>query len=239
MVCNECNAKNSKNDKFCRNCGKKLSEVAEVKAFNNLESFLKNTWKDIKGMFIKPVDTAERFIKDDNYVTSLIYLSANILVIALSILIAIKCTSGVFNSYLGLDYSYIDGFYETIKIPYFRIFLVTIMTCVIIYGLVAGVSYLVCNYLFKSNTSFKKMLTWVGINSLFNTIICLIVALGVLMSAKLGIFLYLVGSILYAYNLFKSLEYVTDTDKNKLGYVLTISIITTLLVVVVILPNIF
>jgi len=244
MICSECNTKNTKNDNFCRNCGKKLGEeVKKNSESNNLQMFLKTAWNDIKGMVLKPLDTSKIFIKDDNYVTSLIYLSANILVIAISVLLLVKSIYGTFASLMGFNslvgFGSLDSLYETVEIPYFRIFLMVIMTIVILYGAVCGVTYLICNYLFKSKTSFKKILTWIGINSVFNTVACLVVALGFLITPKLGTMFYLAGSLLYTYNLVKSIEYATDTDKNKLGYVLTISIMITLLVVVVILPKIF
>lgn len=248
MICSECNTKNTKSDKFCRNCGKKLvGEDNTVNSSNSFENFIKKAWADVKGMFLKPVDTAKEFTKDDNYITGLIYLGVNVLLVAAFVLMIVKSLFGVATSMMGLDslgygglgYGSFDALYDSIEIPYFKIFLLAVITVVAVYGILTGAAYIVCKYLFKSNTSYKKMLTWAGVNSLFNTVACVIVLFGMLISYKLGVVLYLIGTVIYEFNMIRTFEYTTDTDKNKLGYALTIAIMATLLVVVVILPKIF
>jgi len=247
MICKECNAKNTKNDKFCRNCGKKLNVDEVANSNNSFEDFIKKSWGDIKGIFLKPVDTAKEFIKDENYISSLIYLGVNVLLVGIFVLMIIKSLFGAVTGMMGINglgygnigYGALDSIYDNISIPYFKIFLVAILTVVIVYGVLTGVSYLVCKYLFKSDTSFKKMLTWVGINSLFNSVASVAVLFGMLISYKLGVVLYLIGTLVYEFNMIRTFEYTTNTDKNKLGYALTLAIIATLLVTCVILPKIF
>ena len=232
MICNECKAKNGKNDKFCRNCGKSLESTSQLE----VESLLKNAKEHLKGIFVKPIDTAKNFIKEENYFTSLIYLSVNVLLLSLMVLILAKSIPSLFMNAFGS--SIYNGFYTEIELPYFRIFLISIMTGLITYASLAGFAYLISAYLFKSKTSFKKMCTWLGINSVLYTALLVIVAICSLVSLKFSLIVYLIGEILYTYNMFKTFEFSTDTNANKLGYLLVPTIILTLLVVVVILPNI-
>ena len=232
MICNECNTKNGKNDKFCRNCGKSLEGVPVSSAESMLRTFLEHA----KGMFIKPVDTARQFIKEENYFTSLIYISFNVLILSLIVLILVKSYTGIFAEIFGIGFY--DSFYTSLELPYLRIFLITIMTGLITYASLAGFAYLISVYLFKSKTSFKKMCTWLGINSVFYTAVLIVVLVCALISMKFGLIIYLAVELLYTYNLFKNFEFSTDTDKNKLGYVLALTMLLTLLVVVLILPKV-
>ena len=232
MICNECNTKNGKNDKFCRNCGKSLEDVSVGTA----ESILKTFLEHVKGVFLKPVDTAKNFIKEENYFTSLIYMSVNVLVLSLIVLILAKSYTGMFAEIFNVGFY--DSFYTNIELPYFRIFLISIMTGLITYALLAGFSYLISAYLFKSKTSFKKMCAWLGFNSVFYTVVLVVVVVSTLISVKFGLILYLVGELLYTYNMIKTFEFSTDTDANKLGYVLVPAILLTLLVVVIVLPKV-
>lgn len=236
MFCNSCGSRNTKNAIYCSKCGKKLDEDA-LENNNTIRNHIDNVLNTIKGMILNPVDTAKKFINDDNYIKSLIYLCVNIFLVAFFSLVLLKSISGLLmNNYnLGMNYMY-DSFYT---IPYFRVFLIIIMTCVIVYGLLSGICYLICNYLLKSKTSFYKMISWIGINSVFNTTALLLVVICMLISTKLGVIAYLIGTLLYTFNMFRTFEYTTNADKNKLGYVLTLAILSTLLIVVIVLPKLF
>lgn len=237
MICDECNTKNGKSDKFCRNCGKSLGEVKEEVKTTNFEGILKTALGNIKGVFMNPIDTAKEFIKEENYFTSLIYLSVNVLFLALFVLVLVKAFSGLLAGYISLDY--FGGFYEPLELPYFRMFLISIMTGLITYALLAGFAYFFSTLLFKGKTSFKKMCAWLGINSVFYTVLLILVAVSMFISVKLGILVYLIGEILYTYNMFRTFEFSTDTNVNKLGYVLVPTILFTILIVVFVLPKLF
>ena len=235
MICSECNTKNGKSDKFCRNCGMKLTGTSND---NKMEGILKKGIEHIKGMFVKPVDTCKDFIKEENYMTGLIYLGINILVLAMLILLLLNQFSEtfmdamVFNSFSILPR-------EEMQLPYFRIFLISVMTGVIIYGLIAGITNLLCKLIFNSKTSFKLMCSWLGINSLLYTVSLVVITIGFLISMKLGLLLCFIAEIICIFNIFRTLEFATDTDKNKLGYVLASTIFITILVVFTILPILF
>lgn len=239
MFCNECGAKNNKSAVYCNQCGKKLNTEDTSTSFK-FKTHLNNVLKDIKGMILKPIDTAKDFIKEENYGVSLIYLSINVLIIALLILMFVKFSNNMYLNIFGagLDYSY-NNFLNAFEIPYFRIFLIVIMSGVIVHALIAEIAYLICSYIFKSKTTFNKLITWLGINSLFSTLSIIIVAVLSLISIKLGLLLGLISLIVCTYNHFNSFEFATDVNKNKLGYILTLTITITLLIVIYVLPKLF
>ena len=63
MICSECNTKNAKDANFCSKCGKKLGEKV-VNNNVNFSDIIKNLLENYKGVFVMPVDTAKKFIKE-------------------------------------------------------------------------------------------------------------------------------------------------------------------------------
>ena len=228
MICSECGSKNTKTANYCIECGKDLKELKEN--FNKT-SIIKECLENIKGMFFKPVDTARSFIKENNYMTALLYIGLNIIIMTLFILVLVNM---LYNTYIN---SYFNNYMYS-NYAYFRLFLISIMMGVISYGVFGGIYLLVNTYLFKDKTNFKEIICWLGINSLFITISYTIMIIGFIISYKLGMIVCLVTLLVYLYNLFKTAIFTTKVDENKLGYILTFNIILTFVIVVLILPNI-
>jgi len=239
MTCKECNTMNKKDANFCSNCGKSLVEKEEVKNVD-VNKICKSLLENVKGILKKPIDTAKKYIKEENYMTSLLYLGLNIILLAIMFLAMlsplVNSISDFVNSiygwnYLGLNIGSMGD------IPYFKIFMIVIISGVVIYGLFVGLIYLINTYLFKNKTNFKNLVTWVGYNSLFNSIAIIVMSICFLISFKLALIIYLITEVIYTFNMFRTLEFAINTNVNKIGYLLTISMIGTFLFVVVILPK--
>lgn len=230
MICNECNVKNTKDAKYCKNCGKKLEESS-----NELNSVIKTFFNNLKGIFIKPIDTVKDFINRNDYQNGIIYLFLNIVVFSILMLLLINISS---NSLYSL-FSYSNYFMDFNGLFYFRIFLLSIIMYLLTYIIFGGVYYLVSTYLFKNNTDIKKIISWLGINSIFTTISYIILLICSIISSKLTLIVFIISVIIYTYNLFNSAKYLNKLDENKIGYVLSITIVITLLIEIYILPQLF
>lgn len=136
-------------------------------------------------------------------------------------------------------FSYSDYFMDFNGLFYFRIFLLSIIMYLLTYIIFGGVYYLVSTYLFKNNTDIKKIISWLGINSIFTTISYIILLICSIISSKLTLIVFIISVIIYTYNLFNSAKYLNKLDENKIGYVLSITIVITLLIEIYILPQLF
>jgi hypothetical protein len=230
--------------KFCTNCGKKLKEgeVCDCKKQSQTSSSsIVSTFVDlVKGMFVNPVDTMSSFIEEANFNTALISLGVN--AVAISIFIAILCKE-LMETVLGLmgfSSSLYGGLGLTnqIDIPYVKIILISILTVMIVYAMIAFIAYLISEKVFKSETSYKKMITWLGVTSTLLTAVVLVAAIFSLMSVKVGLVIYAAGAMLNTYYMYKGLSFACNTDENKLGYILMPAILVTAFVVGYILPKI-
>lgn len=230
MICIECSVKNQKDAKYCKNCGKKLEE--RENEFNSVISIFLN---NLKGIFLKPIDTIKNFINKNDYQNGIIYLFLNIVIFSILMLLLFNFSSN--NLYSLFNYS--DYFIDFNGMYYFRIFLLSIIIYLLTYVVFGGIYYLVNTYLFKNNTDIKKIVSWLGINSIFTTISYILFIISFIISFKLAITVLLMTIIIYAYNLFSSAKYLNKLDENKVGYVLTITIIITLFIVIYILPQLF
>jgi phage shock protein PspC (stress-responsive transcriptional regulator) len=130
------------------------------------------------------------------------------------------------------------GLTNQIDIPYVKIILISILTVMIVYAMIAFIAYLISEKVFKSETSYKKMITWLGVTSTLLTAVVLVAAIFSLMSVKVGLVIYAAGAMLNTYYMYKGLSFACNTDENKLGYILMPAILVTAFVVGYILPKI-
>ncbi len=235
MICEKCGNKNTKNANYCNKCGNNLKEENN-KESEKTNSFITEISEDVKGIFVKPITTIKAFVENNNFMQGLLYLGINIIVMALLVLITLKSLyiNTGFQSLMFNFNTYDVGFNGNL-FPFFRIFLLVIISQFLIYVILSGIIYgliRLCNGLIN----FKNILCWLGINSLFSLITNIIIGIFMIVSVKLGTILFLLASIVFIYNTFKTINYITDTDENKLGYILATSLGLTTLIVLVLLP---
>jgi len=230
MICNECNVRNPKDAKYCKNCGKKLE-----KNTNERNSVINTFLNNLKGIFLNPIDTIKNFIDKNDYQNGVIYLFLNIIVFSILMLLIFNCNSN------SLDYlfNHSDYFIDFNRMFYFRIFLLSIILYLLTYAVFGSIYFLVSTYLFKSNIDVKKIVSWLGINSIFTTISYIFLLFSFILSTKFILIVLVISIIIYIYNLFSSAKHLNKLDENKIGYALTITIIITLLIVIYILPQLF
>lgn len=238
--------------KFCTLCGKELKDGKECDCkkttstvANNNQSVVNEILNLIKGMFTSPVDTMKSFINENNFNNALISIGVSAIAAAICVCLLLKelfpALLGVMGmasgtSSLGL-YS-MGSLMDQIEIPYVKIALITIVVVIATEALIAAIAYLMSAKLFKSETSYKKMLTWLGANAGLLTVLYLITGICALIDFRLALLVYVMGSMLNTYYMYKGLNYACDTDENKLGYVLMPAVLITTLVIGYLLPKI-
>lgn len=228
MNCRECSAKNTKDANYCKNCGKRLTE--EVNEFNQLYKETKNL---IVGIFKKPMDTLKSYIENNNYQNNIIYMAFNIVVFSILMLVFINVLNNT------SSYFYLDNYMIQNSFTYFRIFLLTIILYLLSYIIFSSVYYLTSKYLFKNNIDIKNVISWLGTNSMFLSITYLVLIVTIIISTKLFLIILFISLLIYTYNLFTSSKFIKSVSENYLGYIMTISIILTLLIVIYVLPQLF
>lgn len=229
MECNACHTKNSKDAKYCKNCGSKLA--LEV---NELSKMFNDTMDLVIGIFKKPVDTFKKFINKDNYQNCIIYLASNVVLYSILMLVLVNIFSNTIFTY----YFSLDNIFNQSSFSYFRMFLLNIILYSLSYFIFASIYYLVSKYLFKNDVDFKQIISWLGVNSIFLSCLYLLLAITIIVSTKLFVILFIIGLIIFVYNLFTSSKYVFDKDNYNV-YIMTISIIITFSLVVFVLPHLF
>lgn len=229
MECSICHTKNSKDANYCKNCGRKLN-VSE----NELSKMYNDTMDLIIGLFKRPIDTFKKYINKDNYQNCIIYLASNVVIYSILMLVLINVLSSTISTY----YFSLDTIFNQNSFSYFRLFLLNIILYSLSYFIFAYIYYLVSKYLFKNNVDIKQVISWLGVNSVFLTILYLLLAVTIIISTKLfGIF-SIIDIIMFIYNLFTSSKYVYDKEDYNV-YIMTISIVVTTILVVGVLPHLF
>ena len=227
MICEKCNKQNNEDAKYCCHCGIKLNENKE-----ETDELIENFKGVIKGMVKKPISTLKEYIKKNISQESLILLAINVVTFSLFLVVFVYAT-------LGIGYNNIGNlYYQTfgMDLPYFKIFLLSIIYYLAIYSIFAASIYLIVKYLLKKEIDFKKIICWLGINSLLLTFGYLVVMLLMFISVKLTVIFSLIILLLYIYNMFRSLNFAININEDYVGYLITLSIALTFVVVKYLLP---
>ncbi len=231
--------------KFCTKCGKELVEGQECSCQKNVKtvatgssSIVTDLLNLVKGMFTAPVDTMKSFINESNFNNALIALGASAIAIAIMVCVLCKEMMGTIMDLMGVASSYLGLVNTNIEIPYAKIAIMSIIVAVATYALIAAIAYLISAKLFKNETSYKKMITWLGASASLMTVVYLVTAICIFINLKLALVVYLVGSLLYTCYTFKGLEYACDTDKNKLAYIYAPAMLLSAFIIGYIVPKI-
>ena len=235
--------------KFCTKCGKELVDGKECSCQKNTKvetttsgsSIVNDLLNLVKGMFTAPVDTMKSFINESNFNNALISLGASAIAAAIMICVLCKEMVGLFFdvAFGSVGLSGLSGFgASSIEIPYMKIAMITIVTVCATYALIAGIAYLISAKLFKNNTSYKAMLTWLGANAGLTVVVYLVTAICIFINYTLALIVFAIGSLLNTCYMYKGLKYACDTDENKLAYVYVPSVLIAAFIIGYLVPKI-
>lgn len=233
--------------KFCTKCGKELVDGKPCNCTENTNavvtggsSIVNDILNLVRGMFTAPVDTMKSFIQESNFNNALISIGINAVAAAIFICILCKEMIATLLDIMGMSNPlsfYMSGS-SNIEIPYVKIALISMIVVIAVHALIAGFAYLMSAKLFKNQTSYKIMITWLGANAGLLTIVYLVTAVCLLINFQLALLIYVAGSILNLCYMYKGLKFACDTDENKLAYILMPSLLVTVFVMVYIFPKI-
>lgn len=234
--------------KFCTKCGKELVNGEPCSCTTNTKPVVSSNGSSVvndilnllKGMFTAPVDTMQSFIQESNFNNALISIGVSAVAAAIFVCVLCKEMIAALFSIIGmsnpLDF-YMSGS-SSIEIPYVKVALISIIVVVATYALMAAIAYLISAKLFKNETSYKAMITWLGANAGLLTVLYLVVAVCLFINFKIALLVYVAGSILNLCYMYKGLKFACDTDENKLAYILMPTLLVTTFVVAYIVPKI-
>ncbi len=221
--------------KYCTNCGKKLKEgetcdcvketkTKEKEVNQEISEMTKKGTKIIANFLEKPIDTAKKYVVDENFSMSVILLIIGSILTGIFALLVSKEILSLFLGNFSFGYDYISS-----EIPYFRIFMTTTALTIGFYFLEALVIWLIVEKMLKKNFNYKKIVNIVGLLSIYNIGAIIISILGVYISIYIVVLLAIAATILNIVTLTLILKDVIKIDVNKLPYVLLGSKITTLI----------
>ena len=225
--------------KYCTKCGKKLDgKPCDCENNKNTISTTSNFDMNylisvIKGMFTKPVDTLQEFIKNDNLSYGLVFIVINAVILGLFSCLGMKELISFRNANIPALY-----FQSSIDFPYAEVFFRTLLIVIIAYVLLAGLFYIVIDKLFKFNSSYKKMIILFGATSIISSITLLGTIILMYVSAPLMLILLCCGMIMQNIYMIQGFSFTSDIDRNQLGYIYAITYAILLIVSTFILPSI-
>lgn len=224
-------------EKFCSNCGKELEngKKCECKKELSNEKLFEECIEITKNFIKKPIDTLKENTNESKLNHALIILGINGIAMGLFLMAIAKTIYGIFTP---KNYNFIINITSEIKIPYLKIFFVTFIVTIIIELLIATCCYFISNKLLDGKTDIKKMITLFSFSTIILSLGLLSATILSFINIYLAILIVIACYLLKTYYNYKGLEFVCETDINKLGYVLMPSVLIVSVVIGYLLPKI-
>lgn len=207
--------------KFCIHCGKKLKEGEVCNCQENIKIDTSNLGNKIleivKGIFINPIDTIKENGTATNFNMGLILSGIFALATSLFTLSLVKNAYSLIGSMMGSSYYLLSSY--SVEIPYFKIFIITLLATIALIFIFTGILYLVNSIIFKGKKDFKKIFTLYSVNSVIASIALVASAIFMYINVSLGLIIVLLGFILNMVYTYKSIEFMGVKDENKHGYI--------------------
>lgn len=215
---------------FCTKCGKELKDnkpcnckknfEKEEKTINLTNSLNFNEVINIfKNMIKKPVDTTKEMVNKNNLDLSIILIGISSLFFGIFMMIYLKemiCCNYGYNMF-------------SINIPYFKYFMLTIITVVLAYLTISSIIYLLAK-INNQNIEFKKTLNLVSISFIPIVMAVIINIFVIYISLPLVIFITFISIIISIINLYIGMKEIVNLDDNKIIYLLSLSLVVSIFI---------
>jgi hypothetical protein len=192
--------------------------VAQQANGSDISTYLKNIFRVFKNILRFPVTEGSMFVisEDRNSAFGLIGIQA-----IFSALFALVVSSKI-NSLIKLISAYAMG--ETIKMPFFKIFIVTViasfgLSCALA-GILLGISHL-----FKNKISFRAALCVAATRSVVLVLVTMISIVLFYINAGAGVILFYMGNLAGICYMVNVLPITSQENKNKTAMIVFISIV--------------
>ncbi len=207
--------------KYCANCGRKLEEgevcdCQEVLTSSNIDfgESVNKLINLIKGMFTSPIKTMKAFKEENNFSLACVLVAITSIITGLFLMLL---TKGLYEATVS---TYTIGSYSVVSsvdIPYFRVFVIGLLTSIVFYFIEALVLYLVNSQIFKVKFNYKNAFNIISALSVFNLIAILISIIGIFISIYVAIIIIAIATILNLICLvMASKEILKLNDKNTM-----------------------
>lgn len=239
--------------KFCTKCGKKLedgkacdcakeknvtSKKEEVVTTSNANDIINSLIEIVKGIFVKPIDTIRKYTDDNNMTLGIILMAINSLITGFMVYFLAKESMGLVSSMMGYGSLYsLSGM--NVEVPFMKVVGFTFLIMAVYFVVLAFVSYLVANKLFKADTSWKKAIASIGVCSALTSVTTIVAIVCIYISMTVFAIVIALGALLFLGYYYHSIKISSDIDENKQGYTFICAVAAALFVSVYVLPKIF
>lgn len=238
--------------KFCTKCGKKLEDgmtcdcakketatsvKEEVVASKSANDIVNSLIDIVKGIFVKPIDTIRKYADDSNMLLGFILMAINSLITGIMVYFLAKESMGLLTSMMGFGSLYSLSS-ASIEIPFFKVVGYVFLIMAVYFVVLAFVSYLVSNKLFKADTTWKKVVASVGVCSMLTSITSIVAIICIYISMKVFAIVVMLAAILFLGYYYHSIKISSDIDENKQGYTFISALAIALFVALYLLPKI-
>lgn len=238
--------------KFCTKCGKKLedgkacdcarkdptaSTNEEVVASKSVNDIVNSLIDIVKGIFVKPIDSIRKYTDDSNMLLGFILMAINSLITGIMVYFLLKESMGLISSMMGFGSMYSLSS-TSIEIPFFKVVGYVFLIMAVYFVVLAFVSYLVSNKLFKADTTWKKVVASVGVCSMLTSITSIVAIVCIYISMKVFAIVVMLAAVLFLGYYYHSIKISSDIDENKQGYTFISALAVALFVAVYLLPKI-
>lgn len=155
-----------------------FSSEKTKEVINNTSNYLKDMLKFSKDFIKKPVISMKYYAVNHDFKKGLFFAVLQSLLFAVMILIMTSKTLNKGNSFFGLK----------IKIPYFKLFLQSLVFCFVSFLLIP-VSHFITSKIFKFKTDIKALITISGISIIPTIIASLVLVVGMLITPYFSVLL--------------------------------------------------
>ena len=198
----------------------------------------------IKKFFKKPVNTIEENANENKMVHAIIMIALNALAAGLFVILLLKESIELVyalmlsSSGLGSYGSLTDP--TKIELPYFKYFIISALIVAATTAVIALLTWLIVNKIFKTQTNYKRMLTIYGFSSIISTIGLLLATVCVYIDVRVALGVLVVGQLLNQHYVSVTLPAAcNNADKNKLGYAVVISLVASIVIIGFIISKVF
>lgn len=216
------------------------ASVSQPKSNNvngfDFNKYLNDYLEVLKGVFVKPIDTINKFSESSYFLLAIIALVINCIISGVLFYCVYSETIGAFTSMMGGFSSLLSG---SIEVPFFKTFMQGFIYMAAGFSVMALMIYVMNSVVFKDKVDIKKVFALVGTVSVFTTITTAVCIALNYISMKIMIVVLLLGAIFYLTYLYQGISEFSKVNKNKLAYVFVPSIAVATFVVVYVLPKLF
>ena len=126
----------------------------------------------------------------------------------------------------------------SIEIPFFKVVGYVFLIMAVYFVVLAFVSYLVSNKLFKADTTWKKVVASVGVCSMLTSITSIVAIICIYISMKVFAIVVMLAAVLFLGYYYHSIKISSDIYENKQGYTFISALAVALFVALYLLPKI-